>query len=178
MEVELYRNDCLAVLGNIMAKLRYNNKRFILVSEPPLSVWECHKEMSNKQYRDMLEMIFVSDKYPSVVIHYPNRMYVAVNTGVVPTLIMPWVYRDILFFGITPEIKQWDVNDGEMSVEVMKNIIGALPKEYTVIDPFMGSGTAGVAAIELGRDFIGVEIDPVRFDNAEQRIFNAKHCLG
>ena len=56
----------------------------------------------------------------------------------------------------------------------MKNIIGVLPKEYTIVDPFMGSGTTGVAAVELGRDFIGIELDPMYFDIAKQRIFNAQ----
>ena len=56
----------------------------------------------------------------------------------------------------------------------MKNIIGILPKKYTIIDPFMGSGTTGVAAVELNRDFIGVELDSLYFDIAEQRILNAQ----
>ena len=40
----------------------------------------------------------------------------------------------------------------------------------TVLDPFMGSGTTGVAAAQLGRDFIGVEIDAKYFDIAVNRI--------
>lgn len=46
-----------------------------------------------------------------------------------------------------------------------------LPGE-TVLDPFMGSGTTGVACVEMGRNFIGVEIDPVYFGIAEERIRN------
>ena len=61
-----------------------------------------------------------------------------------------------------------------MPLQVMKNIIGILPQEYTIVDPFMGSGTTGVAAVELGRDFIGIELDPMYFDVAKQRIFNAQ----
>jgi len=38
----------------------------------------------------------------------------------------------------------------------------------------MGSGTTGVAAVELGQDFIGIELDPMYFDVAKQRIFNAQ----
>lgn len=40
-------------------------------------------------------------------------------------------------------------------------------------DPFMGAGTTGVAAISLGRNFIGCELDPVYFSIAERRIKQA-----
>jgi site-specific DNA-methyltransferase (adenine-specific) len=40
----------------------------------------------------------------------------------------------------------------------------------TILDPFMGSGTTGVACKELGRDFIGIEIDKEYFDIATKRI--------
>lgn len=40
----------------------------------------------------------------------------------------------------------------------------------TVLDPFMGSGTTGVAAIRLGRKFIGIESNPKYFEIACKRI--------
>jgi DNA modification methylase len=43
----------------------------------------------------------------------------------------------------------------------------------TVCDPFMGSGTTGVAAIKMGRKFIGIEIEPKYFDIARRRIEEA-----
>jgi site-specific DNA-methyltransferase (adenine-specific) len=39
-----------------------------------------------------------------------------------------------------------------------------------ILDPFMGSGTTGVAAVKLGRKFIGIEIEPRYFDIACCRI--------
>lgn len=39
-----------------------------------------------------------------------------------------------------------------------------------VLDPFLGSGAFGEAAVKLGRHFIGIEIDPEHFRRAEQRI--------
>lgn len=44
----------------------------------------------------------------------------------------------------------------------------------TVLDPFMGSGTTGVACAELGRSFIGIEIDKGYFNIAKRRIEQAK----
>jgi site-specific DNA-methyltransferase (adenine-specific) len=43
----------------------------------------------------------------------------------------------------------------------------------TVLDPFMGSGTTGVACVRLGRRFVGIEIDPKYFDISCTRIEEA-----
>jgi DNA modification methylase len=47
------------------------------------------------------------------------------------------------------------------------------PKAETILDPFMGSGTTGVACIQLGRKFIGIEREPKYFDIACKRIEQA-----
>lgn len=49
-------------------------------------------------------------------------------------------------------------------------INAATPPCGLVLDPFMGSGTTGVAAVSLGRKFIGIEIEPKYFDIACRRI--------
>lgn len=46
----------------------------------------------------------------------------------------------------------------QMPLEVMKRIIGVLPEESEIIDPFMGSGTTLVAAKYLKRKAVGIEI--------------------
>ena len=57
---------------------------------------------------------------------------------------------------------------------VMKWCIEHLPDGVeTICDPFMGSGTTGVAAVKLGRKFIGIEIDARYFDIACRRIEDA-----
>ena len=45
--------------------------------------------------------------------------------------------------------------------------------EQTILDPFMGSGTTGVACVKLGRKFIGIEIDEKYFEIACKRIRDA-----
>lgn len=44
----------------------------------------------------------------------------------------------------------------------------------TIIDPFMGSGTTGVACVKLNRNFIGMEISPDYFAIAQRRIAEAQ----
>jgi len=46
-------------------------------------------------------------------------------------------------------------------------------RDQTILDPFMGSGTTGVAAVKLGRKFIGIEIEPKYFEIACRRISEA-----
>lgn len=61
-----------------------------------------------------------------------------------------------------------------MPLEVMKKVVGVLPKDSIIIDPFMGSGTTGVACKELGYEFIGCEIDSEYFDIAKERLEEIK----
>lgn len=43
-----------------------------------------------------------------------------------------------------------------------------------ILDPFMGSGTTGVACMDTGRRFIGIEIEPRYFEQACERIYNSQ----
>jgi site-specific DNA-methyltransferase (adenine-specific)/modification methylase len=58
-------------------------------------------------------------------------------------------------------------------VGVMRWALQQLPPVKTVLDPFMGSGTTGVACVNLGRAFIGIEREPSYFDIACRRIEEA-----
>ena len=58
----------------------------------------------------------------------------------------------------------------QMPYEVMRRIVGILPEGYTIIDPFMGSGTTGLACKELGRNFIGIELDEKYFEISKRRL--------
>lgn len=59
-------------------------------------------------------------------------------------------------------------------VELMVFCIEQLKMPGTILDPFMGSGTTGVAAIQMGRKFIGIEREPKYFEIACERIANAQ----
>jgi DNA modification methylase len=58
-------------------------------------------------------------------------------------------------------------------IELMKWCLDFLPDAKTILDPFMGSGTTGVAAVNLSRNFIGIELEPKYFDIACRRISKA-----
>ncbi|MBF9195093.1 DNA-methyltransferase [Microvirga terrestris] len=62
--------------------------------------------------------------------------------------------------------------------DLMSDLIKVVaPKGGVVVDPFMGSGSTGVAAVRLGRKFIGIERDPAYFEIACRRMEEAQSQL-
>jgi len=70
-------------------------------------------------------------------------------------------------------IANWRVHPTQKPVSLMQWCLGFLPDAQTILDPFMGSGTTGVACVKTGRKFIGIELDPDYFDIACERIREA-----
>jgi len=67
-----------------------------------------------------------------------------------------------------------DEHPTQKPVELMRWCIEFCKNDpHTILDPFMGSGTTGVAAIQMGRKFIGIEREPKYFDIACERIRQA-----
>jgi len=58
----------------------------------------------------------------------------------------------------------------EKPVSLLSDLLGVTPAGAKVLDPFMGSGAVGVACVQSGRPFVGIEIDPYHFDTACRRI--------
>lgn len=58
--------------------------------------------------------------------------------------------------------------------ELMVWCLEFIPTAETILDPFMGSGPTGVACMQLGRKFVGIEIEPRYFDIACKRIEEAQ----
>jgi DNA modification methylase len=58
-------------------------------------------------------------------------------------------------------------------VALMQWCLEFLPQAKTILDPFMGSGTTGVACAKLGKSFIGIEREPDYFEIACERIRKA-----
>jgi len=97
------------------------------------------------------EYIFIFAKHP--LIKYPN------NLG----------YKHNIFQSSTAKSK--GLSSAPFPIELPKFCIEVFSKEEDIIlDPFFGSGTTGVAAIELNRNFIGIEINPDYIEIAEKRL--------
>ena len=214
------------ILGNALEelpKIKVKEEKFIVVTDPPFNIgyhYNKYKDnMESEKYYEMLASIFQYS--PFVVIHYPEQIYkIAFQVGEFPDRVVSWVYnsntpkqhRDIAFFGVKPDFKQygqpyknvkdkrimqriadgksaklydwWEINQVknvskektkhpcQMPLEVMKRIVGILPPDYTIVDPFMGSGTTGLACKLLNRNFIGIEMDAEYHSIAQERIAN------
>lgn len=75
----------------------------------------------------------------------------------------------LTFSAVSPAAR---LHPTEKPVDLLLDIIDAIPGDV-VFDPFMGSGSTGIAAIRAGRKFVGCEINPGHFDIACRRISEA-----
>lgn len=70
------------------------------------------------------------------------------------------------------------VHPTEKPIKLFKYLVNVSSNENDMVcDPFVGSGTTGVACKELGRNFIGIEIDPKYFEIAQRRIANTQQDM-
>ncbi len=82
-------------------------------------------------------------------------------------------YLRAQFESSTVSGKERTAHPTQKSLKVMEDIISIHTNENDlIIDPFMGSGTTGVAAKNLNRKFIGVELDSHYFELSKKRIFS------
>jgi site-specific DNA-methyltransferase (adenine-specific) len=71
----------------------------------------------------------------------------------------------------------WRLHPTQKPIDLMSWCISQAGMPHTVIDPYMGSGSTGVAAVRLGLKFIGVEVDEEYFEIACGRIEDAQRQL-
>ena len=85
------------------------------------------------------------------------------------------IFRDspLGVFGNGGKNRELKTHPTQKPVALMEWCLGFLPAARTILDPFMGSGTTGVACVNLDRQFIGIELDPGYFDTACKRVDDA-----
>ena len=79
-----------------------------------------------------------------------------------------------VFTALTNQPDRHGEHQTEKPIPLMRELVSLFTEhDSTILDPFMGSGTTGVACVKLGRKFIGIEIEPRYFDIACRRIEQA-----
>lgn len=90
---------------------------------------------------------------------------------------MAWTNLDAVarIFRMRPmNMDDGKVHPTQKPIALMKWCISKLQDAKTIIDPFMGSGSTGIAAVQMGRQFIGIEQEQSYFDIACKRIEDAQ----
>jgi len=105
---------------------------------------------------------------------YPVAREVAVMAGAPATYNDIYYPKSILDFSVAGNADS-GLHPTQKPVALMEYLIRTYtnPGE-TVLDFTMGSGTTGVACVNTGRNFIGIELDPTYFAIAEKRIATAQ----
>lgn len=78
-----------------------------------------------------------------------------------------------VFNGAGPGCNEYMGHPTQKPIALMRWLLEKLPDARTILDPFMGSGTTGVAAVKMGKKFIGIERERKYFDIACCRIEQA-----
>ena len=89
-----------------------------------------------------------------------------------PSRIFQHLWRGIMRAGEENIVHAAKAHPNQKPAALMRWCVEQIEGE-TILDPFMGSGTTGVACVDLGRKFIGIEIEPKYFDIACRRIEEA-----
>jgi DNA modification methylase len=85
------------------------------------------------------------------------------------------VYPHSLYSEVPPNHRD-RIHVTEKTVGLIRHMLTVMAPGVTVLDPFMGSGTTGVACLELGNKFIGIEQDPAHYQIAQERIRKAQEA--
>jgi len=125
------------------------------------------------------KMMVVWDKGPMGMGHHYRRSYETVLVAAVPGSAVKWYdtthrVENIIrpgAYGIHKIIPSANQHPTEKPVELMAHFIQLHTlSDNLILDPFLGSGTTAVAAKQLGRKFIGIEIEEKYCKIAKQRL--------
>ena len=204
LTVELHLGDCLEVMKSIPDKSvdavitdpPYGVQKATWDDEiPPVEIWEQVRRITKdgasllvfggiKLMPEVMTRVGAFFDYQWVFAWYkPNAMQFG-KTGFSVLDIALWYAngktsakekkRDVIVEPIIPSNNDFG-HPTPKPIKVMQHLVECLTnKDMTILDPFMGSGTTGVACAQTGRNFIGIEIDPTYFAIAERRIHDAE----
>lgn len=194
-DATLYLGDCLEILPTL-------GKVDAVVSDPPygLDVAEWDKAIPPQMCLDLLldkakTVLWFGGARPDVVSEVlklrpmPTRIgiwhspFALTNSGGAFWSWQPfYIWGEMIKIGFDVIIQSAfadKVGDNiryhptQKGIYLMQKLLEGTSHQALILDPFMGSGTTGVACMNLGREFIGIEIEPKYFDIACRRIADA-----
>jgi site-specific DNA-methyltransferase (adenine-specific)/modification methylase len=191
-DATLYEGDCMDILPTL-------GKVDAVITDPPYGLgkkmqggtWgikqRVHREMLDwdKTPPESIDLIKIIEKTEKSILwggnYYqlpPSRCWLVWDKqNAVPSMAdceLAWTSFDANTKRISlPVGRTTNGHPSEKPLALMKWCIKQAGNPQTILDPFMGSGTTGVAAIQLGRKFIGIEREPKYFDIAVNRIEQA-----
>ena len=134
-----------------------------------------------KYMPEVMKSIGNSLKYEWVIAWYKSNAMQFGKTGFSVLDLVLWYskggakfenkMRDVIEYPIIPSEND-NGHPTPKPEKIMTRLVNAVSGQV-IFDPFMGSGTTGVASVKLGRDFIGCEISPEYFAIAESRLKQA-----
>ena len=191
----LYQGDCLEIMPTL-------GKVDAVVTDPPYGLGDWNNRGSNKggpfdsDFTQKWDRPICEDHIKAIFNVSDNQIIWGANYH------LGWLPRSKQMYVWNKNIRNMHFNDCEIAwcsgwreasrvfdlspnglvkshptqkpLKLMLWCIEKLPKDaHTILDPFMGSGTTGVACVKLGRKFIGIELEPKYFDIACERIIKA-----
>jgi DNA modification methylase len=192
----LYEGDCLEVMPTL-------GKVGAIVTDPPYGIGFASQPTRSQRANGMIRagwdsvapheaILKIALSAPDAIIwggNYfalpPSRGWLIWSkAGNAPSMAdaeMAWTSRDMNTRVFKKSVKSASLEKNLQSaahptqkpIALMRWCLGFLPDAETILDPFAGSGTTGVACVKEGRKFIGIELDPDYFDIACKRIRDA-----
>lgn len=194
-DATLYLGDCMEVLPTLP-------KVDAVITDPPYGMAEKLSGSGSGRWKKLYDEkggFSWDQEAPNVVIELPAMADKAVIWGgnffrLPPSrawLVWNKIIRnfstsvcELAWTNLDRPINAFDYSHGQLATEgkqhptqkplpLMKWCIEQCGDAHLILDPFMGSGTTGVAAVQMGRKFIGIEREPKYFDIACERIARA-----
>jgi site-specific DNA-methyltransferase (adenine-specific) len=193
-DATLYHGDCLEILPTLP-------KVDAVITDPPYGTadlwsapnvpkrrkWHLFGEGDIQKWDNPSDVVPLLPKLADSVIIWGGQMYaLPINRG---WLVWNKIIRnfstsvcELAWTNIAAPVDAFDYSHGQLANDGKQHptqkpaplmVWCAEKTKGTVLDPFMGSGTTGVACAQLGRKFIGIEIEKRYFDIACERIDNA-----
>jgi len=184
-DATLYQGDCMDILPTLP-------KVDAVITDPPYGIFDCGGKWGrkaelqwDKQAPDISRLL---DAGKDIVIWGGNYFPLPPSRGwlvwykrdSVPSAAdveLAWTNRDMNARLIDQTIAATNAercgHPTQKPLAVMRWTLSFFPDAQTILDPFAGSGTTGVAAVQMGRKFTGIEREPKYFAIACKRIKQA-----